>query len=832
MPLAARVRVLSAILSVVWVVAALRYVSVARRLSSIMLGCAALHAVLHVVVRRRPQWAAPITHAVIFVSGIALVGTGMLAGYTRAPMIWYLAFAPLFAGYVLGVREAAAWGGLACLGAFVLEVARRHRIFEPDILIPDDEIWIRVVLMVLVVLLFTVVTVRGHAEQLGALAQREATIRSLLEGLSRKNDEATRARDTAIAASRAKGEFLAIMSHEIRTPLNAVLGLTGVLLDAPIPPEQREIVRTIRASGDSLLLLLNDILDFSKIEAGKLQLENAPFDVVDCAEDALDLFSAIAAEKGLDLSCQISTDVPGRAFGDAGRVRQILVNLVSNAIKFTLRGSVQVHVDAEPVDDAAGDVDTRFHFAVRDTGIGIPEDHLAALFQPFSQVDASTTRRFGGTGLGLAICRTLVERMGGRVWAESKKGAGSAFHFTILARSMAALPSADALHQTEPNAIVLSPRDGTRAAVASQLAAIGFTVTTCSRIEEMKEALGAARPDFVAIDQSIPALDVYHALERLHRQPAIVVLSTAGRDSAARRRLREQWGPDPMIIAVPVRRTSLREAVDHALGVDETPLPRSSGVTVLSAELPLRILIAEDNPVNQRVALLLLERLGYRADVVANGAEAALAVHERSYDVVLMDVRMPEVDGIEATRRIRAELPKDQQPRIVALTANAMAEDRSACEAAGMDDFLSKPITAKELERALRGARPNAAPFLGESALGAKELDALRRLTAGSPEILVQIIDDYVETAARLVKAVREATERGDLKAIEHAAHSLKGSSGQMGAHPLMLESAAIERAAASGDLATVHDRLPMLTRKHEATREKLSVLRGAPAPS
>ena len=832
MPLEARVRALAAILSVLWVAAALRFVPLSRRVPAIMLGCAAVISLLYVLVRRRPQWAVAATHTAILVSGFGVIATSMLVGYTRAPTVWYMVLAPLFAGYVLGVREAVGWGVLSSLGALLVELARRYRLVEQELAIPEEELWVRIVVMVLIVLVFTVVTVRGHAEQLAALAQREATIRSLLEGLSKKNEEATRARDSALAASRAKGEFLAMMSHEIRTPLNAVLGLTGVLLDAPIPPEQREIVRTIRASGDSLLLLLNDILDFSKIEAGKLQLENAPFDVVDCAEDALDLFSAVAAEKGLDLSCQVSTDVPGRAFGDAGRVRQILVNLVSNAIKFTLRGSVQVHIDAEPVSIVGGDVDTRFHFAVRDTGIGIPEDHLAALFQPFSQVDASTTRRFGGTGLGLAICRTLAERMGGRVWAESKKGAGSTFHFTILARSMAALPATDALHQTEPAAVVVSHRDGTRASVSAQLAGLGFTVTECPRLDEMREALASLRPDLVVVDESIPAADVHGVLERLHRVPSIVLLSTAGRDSAARRRLREQWGPDPMIVAIPVRRGALREAVDHAMGIEDTPLPRSSGVTVLSVELPLRILVAEDNPVNQRVALLLLERLGYRADVVANGAEAALAVHERSYDVVLMDVRMPEVDGIEATRRIRAELPKDQQPRIVALTANAMAEDRTACEAAGMDDFLSKPITAKELERALRGARPNATPFLGESALGAKELDALRRLTAGSPELLLQIIDDYIETAARLVGAAKEAAERGDLKAVEHAAHSLKGSSGQMGAHPLMLESAAIERAASSGDLSMVRDRLPMLVRKHDATREKLQLLRAASAPA
>ncbi|MEZ4302961.1 MAG: response regulator, partial [Polyangiaceae bacterium] len=789
-------------------------------------GSAVASVLLVAVVQRWPARSGLVTHATLAVSVVCAASVSTVAGYTHSPAVWFIPLAPLFAGYVLGARESFAWGALSAAAVGLLELLRRANPNSTEYSVPEDELWLRVLLMVGVVLFLAVAIVRAHSEKVAALEQREATIRELLADLSHKNDEATRARDEAIAASRAKGEFLAIMSHEIRTPLNAVLGLTGVLLDAPIQPEQREIVRTIRASGDSLLLLLNDILDFSKIEAGRLQLENAPFDVVDCAEDALDLFSAVASDKGLDLSCEATPDVPERAFGDAGRVRQILVNLVSNAIKFTLRGTVQILIDAEPATLPGGDVDTRFHFAVRDTGIGIPQDHLSALFQPFSQVDASTTRRFGGTGLGLAICRTLAERMGGRVWAESKKGHGSTFHFTILARSMPELPTSDSLQQSEPAAVIVTPREGTRSAVASQLAAMGFTVTGVARVSELTETLASTKPDLILVDESISALKMREATARLHRQPALILLSTAGRDTAARRALREQWGPDPLILAIPVRRGAMREAIDHALGFDNTPLPRSSGVQVLSTELPLRILVAEDNPVNQRVALLLLERLGYRADVVANGAEAALAVHQRTYDVVLMDVRMPEVDGIEATKRIRAELPADQQPRIVALTANAMAEDRSACEAAGMDDFLSKPITAKELERALRGAKPSdSKDFLSEGALGTKELDALRRLTSGTPGLLQQIIDEYIETADRLVTTVREATDRGSLQDIERAAHSLKGSSGQMGAHPLMLESAAIERAAASGDLPGIRDRLPMLVRKHEATREKLSLL-------
>ncbi|MBK8254049.1 MAG: response regulator [Polyangiaceae bacterium] len=816
-------------LAALWFVGALRFLPVARVLPAVMAGAAVLLVLLFLFSRSRPQTGVWSVHAAMVLSSVAILVATPLLGYWRSPTVWYLALTPVFAGYAMGVREAVTWGGITAALTGVIEVSRRLSPITAEYNLPEDELWVRLLVMTLVVGVITVVTVRAHKEQLAELAHREKTIRSLVDGLSRKSEEAVSARDAAIAASRAKGEFLAMMSHEIRTPLNAVLGLTGVLLDAPIAPDQREIVRTIRASGDSLLLLLNDILDFSKIEAGRLQLENAPFDVVDCAEDALDLFSAVAAEKGLDLSCHVTSDVPVQAFGDAGRVRQVLVNLVSNAVKFTLRGHVEVLVDAEPLSAREDGADTRIHFEVRDSGIGIPADRLAGLFQPFSQVDVSTTRRFGGTGLGLAICRTLAESMGGKVWAESEKGLGSTFHFTIVARSIASIPSTDHVLDGDRAAIVLTPREGTRVTISSQLKSFGVSVTSCAHPSELNEILVTVKPDLIVVDEQVPNPLVRLAVSQLHHAPSFILLSAAGRDSAARRALREHWGPDPVIVSIPVRRSAFREAVDHALGVDNTPPPRSSGVPALSLDLPLRILVAEDNPVNQRVALLLLERLGYRADVVANGAEATLAVHQRPYDVVLMDVRMPEMDGIEATRRIRAELPKDQQPRIIALTANAMAEDRKSCEEAGMNDFLSKPITAKELERALRSAKPSRSPsYLSDGALGTKELDTLRRLTAGAPELLHQIIDDYLASAERAVAAIKDHAERGALREVEQAAHSLKGSSAQMGAHPLMLEAAAIERAATAGEVDVVRSRLEMLERKYVAMRAKFLLIRDA----
>ncbi len=826
-PGAERTRGLVGVTAITWALFVLLGGYWSLRLFALRVGGTLLVGLLYLAVRRWPSASRSVAHLTVLVSVVGITGVALLTGNVRSPSMWFLVCAPLFAGYLLGQRAAVGWAAGATIAIATVEASRRFFPLPADQVIEEPQIWLRPLALVGVVLAFAFLTIRVHAEQLAQLAHREALIRNLADGLSKKNEELLHARDSALAASRTKGEFLAMMSHEIRTPLNGVLGLAGVLLDGPLASEQREIVRTIRTSGDSLLLLLNDILDFSKIEAGRLQLERAPFDVVDCAEDAVDLFAAVAHEKGLDLSCHISSDVPARCEGDSGRVRQILVNLVSNAIKFTLRGSVQIHVDAEPLSAGQGDADTRIHCSVIDTGIGIPEDHLVNLFRPFSQVDASTTRRFGGTGLGLAICRTLAERMGGRVWAESKKGAGSTFHFTFSARSLQSISMGDSAHGTDHAALVVSPREGTRASVSSQLAGLGLQVQTCARSSDVKEVLTSMRPDVIIVDEAVSIGDLKGALAKMHRLPVFVVLSTAGRDTAARRALREKWGPEPIIVTIPVRRGALRDAMLHALGIDETPLPRSSGVPPLANDLPLRILIAEDNPVNQRVALLLLERLGYRADVVGNGVEAVEAVHARPYDLVLMDVRMPEVDGIEATRRIRAELPKDRQPRVIALTANAMTEDRKVCEAAGMDDFLSKPVTAKELERALRGSRGRT-PVGRDSSLGTREIDALRRLTEGSPEVMRQLIDDFIDTAHRLVGAMYDAAEKGDAKALERAAHSLKGSSGQMGAQQLMFECAAIERAAAAGDLAAARERFPSLEKKHHGAKTKLAALRDA----
>jgi signal transduction histidine kinase/ligand-binding sensor domain-containing protein/CheY-like chemotaxis protein/HPt (histidine-containing phosphotransfer) domain-containing protein len=493
--------------------------------------------------------------------------------------------------------------------------------------------------------------------RLRAVRRRERELGQLVADRTR---DLEREKARAEEASRTKGEFLANMSHEIRTPLNAVLGMTSLLLGMPLPREQRDYVETIRHSGEALLSVINDILDFSKVEAGVLDIELAPFVLRGCLEEALAILAPKAAAKGLLLSCQVGADVPAAVESDAARLRQILVNLLDNAVKFTPRGEVRLEVSAGPRDGEW----LELRLSVCDTGVGISPERIERLFQPFTQADSSTTRLFGGTGLGLAISRRLTEKLGGWLWAESEPGRGSTFSFTIRCR--------------------------------------------------------------------------------------------------------------PAEVAVP-----------RASAFADDPAG-----TPLAERLPLRILVAEDNSVNQRVALLMLARLGYVADVAADGFETLDALRRQYYDLVLMDVQMPGMDGLEATRRIRTEAPRERQPRIVAMTANALREHREACHAAGMDGFLSKPILLADLravllqtaggeERRLDAETPGGA---GE-AFDPARLSQLRQLEALTGQsLVVQLVNSFLAAAPLDVAQMREALDRADFERLTFIAHSLKGSSAQLGA--------------------------------------------------
>jgi signal transduction histidine kinase/CheY-like chemotaxis protein len=628
------------------------------------------------------------------------------------------------------------------------------------------------------------------------------------------------ARDLAERVARARSSFLANMSHEIRTPMNAVLGFVELILDTQLSIEQRRALELVRSSSEALLMILNDILDYSKIEAEHLELESIPFDLSKVVHATASLLAVRAREKHIELLADIAPDVPRAVRGDPTRLRQVLMNLIGNAIKFTEQGEVVVSVTATTTTDGA-----RIRFAVRDTGIGIAPENLASVFQEFTQADSTMTRRYGGTGLGLAISRRLVGLMGGELHVASEVGTGSEFSFTLPfpVEAAAQRPTGVAALGGR-RMLIVDDNQTNRRILREMLAAEGVKVDEASTANDGLDAMrraarGRAAYDLAILDIQLPDLDGFALAAAVRQDKAIkrtnlLMLTSAGqRGDGERCRALGIRG----YLTKPMSRADLLEALGTVLaGAEQAGTPEIvTRHTIAESRRALRVLLAEDNPVNQQVAVAMLVKRGHEVHVASNGREAVEAVRERDYDVVLMDIQMPELDGFEATAAIRA-LDKGQRLPIIGLTAHALSGERERCLARGMSEYLAKPFKAHELfalvEASADGGTPLSAP--PTPAIAPVDLEGFRLTLreAGAEHALYSIVDTFVRQGPSRLAALAAAAASGDALGIAKAAHVFRGSAATIGARELAELLERVENGARAGELTAAQQAFELVT--------------------
>ena len=680
-------------------------------------------------------------------------------------------------------------------------------------------------------------------------------IRELERQLAELQAALVEAREQAKAASRVRSEFLSNVSHEVRTPMNGVIGMTTLLLDTDLDRRQREYASVIKSSSDALLLVINDLLDYSKIEAGKLELERIEMDLRAHVEEVATTQAAAAAAKRLELVVDVGADLPERVLGDPGRIRRALANLVSNAIKFTAAGEVSIHVSRE-----RGPVKDLIRFSVRDTGIGLTAVQQSKLFRPFAQADASTARQYGGTGLGLSIVKRLAELMSGEVGVQSSPGAGSIFWFSARLP-----PCAREVVEDEPppapaegrRVLVVDDNDTNRRVIGELLEAADYEVESASSamdaLSALRRSVNGGKPfQAVLTDHRMPGMDGLELARRIREIPAVaelrLVLYSSIDDRSSRQELRELGFAGHL--TKPMRRKEILATMERVLshaGLEYTQRLRAIVTRDVIVEDHQRrgrtVLLVEDNATNRRVAELFLERAGCEVVLAADGSEALGVLRERRVDLVLMDVQMPVMDGLEATRRIRRDIPGGARIPIVGLTASALKEQVEVCRVAGMDEVIAKPLERERLEAVLERYAPaigtrtgrhvilppaeRAVPAAAPAAAAAADISIprFREVTAGDAVLARGLVETFEQSAGQACSDIESCLDRSDFVHARRAAHTLVGASANMGATRLEAVAAAIENAAAAEDGVTLRPLVPVARRRLESALVELRSL-------